>query len=184
MSMLIIGLVGHPSSGKDTAAAYLAQQGFFHISCGDRLRSEMQKLNLPIDRPSVRQFATEQRRQIGAFYPVNLILDQIVEKTVVSGFRNLAEVAYLKERFPENFHLLAIEAPLEARYQRALSRNRVGDDISFAEFKAHEEAERNANPESHELDNVMAKAEYTIENSGTLEELQAKIEKVITLLPF
>lgn len=178
--MHIIGLVGHPSSGKDTAAEYLVKQGFFHISCGDVLRAEMKKLDLPIDRPSIRKFATEQRKKIGAYYPVNMIISTITEKTVISGFRNLAEVSYLKDQFKTKFYLIAIEAPLESRYQRALSRNRTGDNISFEDFKAHEEAERNQNPESHELDNVIAQADYLIENDGSVEDLYKEMERVLT----
>lgn len=180
--MVIIGIVGHPSSGKDTVSHYLASKSFHHISCGDQLRAEMKKLDLPLDRPSIRQFVTEKRKSIGAFYPVNLILDEITDKTVISGFRNVAEVQYLKDRFKDTFKLIAVEAPLQARYQRALLRNREGDNISFTDFKAHEEAEKNTNPESHEVDMVMAQADYTIENNGTLEDLHKKIDELLVIL--
>lgn len=51
--MIIIGLTGHPSSGKDTVAEYIANKGFAHISCGDLLREEMKK---EIYQLTVRQF--------------------------------------------------------------------------------------------------------------------------------
>lgn len=180
--MTIIGITGHPSSGKDTAAEYIASRGFTHVSLGDVLREEMKKVSLPVDRPSIRQFAATQRQKIGAFYPVDLILSRLTDRTVVTGFRNLAEVNYIKERFPAGLTLLAVEAPLQARYERAVARNREGDNISFTDFQAHEEAERNANPESHEVDIVIAQADHLLENSGSLEDLYQKVDKVLEKL--
>lgn len=177
--MTIIGITGHPSSGKDTAAEYVTKQGFTHISLGDVIREEMRKVGLPVDRPSVRQFAITQRQTHGAFYPINLILTRLTDKTIITGFRNMAEVEYIKSRFPENFTLLAVEAPLRARYERAKVRNREGDNISFEEFCAHEEAERDNNPESHEVDKVMAQANYLIENAGSVEDLYLKLHEVL-----
>lgn len=180
--MLIIGLAGHPSSGKDTAGRYLEQKGFFHISCGDLLRDEMKKLGLPIDRPSVREFVTEKRQELGAQYPVDIASQFIKDKTVISGFRNLAEINHLKDKYNDDFTLIGIEAPLKVRYQRALDRNREGDAISFEDFQKHEEAERNAHPESHELDNVLAQADISIVNDGTQEDLYRKIEDTLSTL--
>lgn len=180
--MLIIGLAGHPSSGKDTAGRYLEKKGFFHISCGDLLRAEMTKLGMPIDRPSVRKFVTEKRKQLGAHYPVDIAAQFFKDKTVITGFRNRAEVNYLKERYTTNFILIGIEAPLKVRYERALGRNREGDNISFEDFQKHEEAERNAHPESHELDNVLAEADISIENDGSQEDLYTKIENILLTL--
>lgn len=177
--MIIIGISGHPSSGKDTAAEYIATKGFDHISCGDILREKMVEIGLPTDRPSIRKFVTEQRKNIGAFYPVNIACQRIMNNTVMTGFRNLAEVEYVKNMYKSDFTLIAIQAPLQARYTRALSRNRNGDNISFEDFKVQEEVEKNNNPDSHEVDNVLLRAEYTIENSGSLKEFTEKIDIIL-----
>ena len=177
--MIIIGIAGHPSSGKDTAAEYIASKGFTHISCGDILREEMRQRGLPMDRPSIRAFAIKERQKRGAFYPVDIVCQRINSNTVVTGFRNLAEVDFIKDRFKEHFKLLALQAPLHARYERTLTRDRTGDNISFEEFKIQEEAEKNNNPESHEVDNVLASAHYIIENSGIRPELYRKLDVVL-----
>ena len=179
-NMLIIGIAGHPSSGKDTSAEYIASKGYAHISCGDILREEMKKIGLPTDRPSIRQFVTEKRQEKGAFYPVNIACEMITSDTIITGFRNLAEVAYVRERYKDQFILIALDAPLTARYERALKRNREGDNLTFEEFKSHDEAERNNNPESHEVDNVLVQADYTIENTGTQSDLYQKIDQLLT----
>jgi dephospho-CoA kinase len=177
--MIIIGLTGHPSSGKDTAAEFIASKGFAHISCGDLLREEMKKRNLPIDRPSIRKFAAEERKKRGSFYPVDIACEQVKGNTVITGFRNVAEADYTKNFFKDNFTLVALEAPLHSRYERTISRDRVGDNISFEEFQEQEEAERNNDPESHEVDNVIAKANYIIENSGIRAELYRKLDSLL-----
>ncbi len=177
--MIVIGLTGHPSSGKDTAAEYIASKGFTHISCGDLLREEMKKHNLPIDRPSIRKFAAEERKKRGAFYPVDIACEQITGNSVITGFRNVAEADYTKNFFKDNFTLVALEAPLHSRYERTISRDRIGDNITFEEFKEQEEAERNNDPESHEVDNVIAKANYIIENSGVRPELYRKLDSLL-----
>lgn len=177
--MIIIGVAGHPSSGKDTAAEYIASKGFAHISCGDTIRQEMIEQGLPTDRPSVRVFATTERKKRGAFYPVDIVCEMISGNTVVTGFRNVAEVEYIRERFKKDFVLVAMQAPLEARYERSLLRNRIGDNITLEEFKVQEEAEKNNNPESHEVDNVLALANYIIENSGIRPELYRKLDVLL-----
>jgi dephospho-CoA kinase len=178
--MLIIGIAGHPSSGKDTSAEYIASKGYIHISLGDILREEMKKIGLPIDRPSIRQFVTEKRKEKGAFYPVNLACEKITDNTIITGFRNLAEVAYVRERYKNHFILIALDAPLTARYERALKRDREGDNLTFEEFKEHDEAERNNNPESHEVDNVLAEANYIIKNTGSQSDLYHEIDQLLT----
>lgn len=177
--MIIIGITGHPSSGKDTAAEYISTKGFDHISCGDILREKMIEIGLPTDRPSIRNFATEQRKKIGAFYPVDIACQRVAKNTVMTGFRNLAEVEYVKSKYNSDFTLIAIQAPLQARYIRSLSRNRDGDNISFEDFKIQEEIEKNNNPDSHEVDNVILKAEYIIENSGSVKEFTQKIDCIL-----
>lgn len=72
--------------------------------------------------------------------------------------------------------MVALQAPLHSRYERTVSRDRIGDNITFEEFKEQEEAERNNDPESHEVDNVIAKANYVIENSGIRPELYRKLD--------
>ena len=180
--MIIIGIAGHPSSGKDTSAEYIASKGFFHISLGDILREEMKKLGMPIDRPSIREFVTAERKIKGSHYPTDIACERVNGNTIMTGFRNLAEVDYVRNQFGENFVLVGMEAPLRTRYERILGRKREGDNISFKEFKEHDEAERNNNPESHEVDNVLAQANYIIENTGMRPELYRKIDTLLDQL--
>ena len=118
--MITIGITGHPSSGKDTVADYLQSQGFSHISLGGLIKEEMAKKGIPTDRAHTSIFANEMRKIRGPGYLVEITLEKISEKTIISGLRNVAEVLLLKEKLGKNFILIAVDAPLEIRYQRAL----------------------------------------------------------------
>lgn len=179
--MKIIGVCGQASAGKDTVAHYIADKGFVHISLGDILREEMRKRDLPIDRASMREFAIAERQKRGAFYPADVAAERVQGATIISGMRNTAEVEYLQNKF-SMFCLIAVRAPLRVRYERMGGRNREGDNISFEDFQAQEEAERNNNPETHEVDNVIARAHYRIENSGTLEEMKAQVDAIMEII--
>jgi len=103
----------------------------------------------------------------------------VSEKAVISGIRGTAEVEFFRRRFGPDFLLLVVEAPLATRYARARKRNRPGDDISFEEFRRIEEHERAAVSGAQEVDKVIALADLTVDNSGSLEALTAKLERLL-----
>lgn len=175
--MLVIGIIGQPSSGKDTAANYLASKGFQHIHTSDLIREEMRREGIPTDRAHIHDFVKARRAERGLDYVAREAAEKVAGDCVISGFRNTAEVNVFKNKFGKNFILLAVEAPLELRYERARARNRTGDDISFEQFRAEEEAERRS--ATHEVDNVIAMADHAIANAGSEEELFKQIDEVL-----
>jgi len=175
--MKIIGFTGYPSSGKDTAAEFLATKGFHHISMGDLIRDEMKTLNLPIDRDSVRDYATQKRIERGPGYIAEQACLQVKENTVISGIRNAHEAEIFRKKFPNEFVLITVDAPLETRYKWALGRNREGDQITFEHFKQQQEVERTS--ASQQVDAVIALADKVIVNNGTLEQLKEKISNLL-----
>ena len=173
--MKIIGLTGQPLAGKDTAADLFVSKGFAHFSCGDILREEMHKQGVPVDRAHMGPFAAQAKKERGMGYLVELAADRVTGNTVVSGLRAALEAVILRKRFGNEFTLLAIDAPLEMRYERAQKRGRPGDHISLEEFKRIEEHERAAPSGAQEVDKVIALADKTIDNSGSIEELNKKL---------
>ncbi|HEX4119244.1 MAG TPA: AAA family ATPase [Verrucomicrobiae bacterium] len=173
--MKIIGLCGQPASGKDTAADFFVSKGFAHVSLGDTLRAEMRKQGLATDRAHMSVFAADAKRTRGMSYLGELAANQVSGNTVISGIRGTAEVEFFRRRFGPDFTLLAIDAPLETRYARARARNRTGDDISFEEFRRIEDYERSAASGAQEVDKVIALADCTVDNSGSVEELWEKL---------
>lgn len=182
--MIILGITGYPSSGKDTVANYLVVKGFTHISTGDLIREEMKKKGISLDRAHMQEFANEMRKVHGPGYLALETIKRVSGDTIVSGLRNVFEVKALKERFGGQYVMIALTAPIETRYTWATARKREGDTISFGTFKEQEEAEHYGRPDTQQVDDVIAMADYTIKNTGVKEELLQKVDNLVTRLCF
>jgi dephospho-CoA kinase len=178
--MKIIGLSGQPASGKDTVADLFVSKGFRHVSLGDMLREEMRKQGKPIDRAHMSDFAADAKRTRGIAYLAKLAAEKVSGNTIISGIRGTAEVEFFRRQFGADFMLLVVDAPLQTRYERARKRNRTGDDISFEEFRRIEDHERSAVSGAQEVDKVIALADRTIDNGGSIEALTAKLEGLLS----
>lgn len=131
----------------------------------------------------MRIFSQNKRKEMGNSYPANIAVEKIVGNTVISGPRNAEEVQVFKDKFGKNFMLVAVDAPMEVRYERIKKgRGREGDDIPFSEFKAQEEAERDS--KTHGLNKLLQVADHIIDNSETedkmFDEMNRILEKVTT----
>lgn len=179
---MIIGLTGTFAAGKDAAAEYLKQKGFFYTSLSDLVREECIHQNRPIDRDTCRIVANETREKFGAEYFSKLAIQRIKESgaknALAVSIRNIGEVAELKKN--PDFKLLAIDAPIELRYQRAIARKSEKDQITFETFKAQEEEEMTSKKENEmQIGAILKMADFTIINDGTTRELHVKIDELI-----
>lgn len=179
MERIIIGLVGHPSCGKDTVAEYLANYyGFTHVSLGDLIREHIKLNNLgDPTREKMLEVGNDLRRKNGPGILSEMAISKNTQKLAVSGARSLAEGETLKSAGGK---IICITAPLEARYARAQARGRAGENITLEEFKQAEEKEL-VNPDIHaqNVNAVVAMADYVIENTGTLQDLYKKVDEVL-----
>ncbi|MCX7778972.1 MAG: AAA family ATPase [Patescibacteria group bacterium] len=176
---LILGITGTFSSGKDTVANYLEKKGFFHLSLADLVREECQKKNCYYSRDDLVKEANELRKKYGPGILAKMALERIrdKEKIVISSIRNPGEIEELKKE--GRFFLLALEAPIELRYERAKKRGKIDDAVSFEKFKRQEELERKGNEFQQQLDQVISLADFRIVNDSSLEELYKKVEEVL-----
>ena len=180
---MIIGLTGRSAAGKGTVAECLKKKGYIFHSCSDILRLELKKRNINEDLPNLIDIGNVLRQEEGAGVLgkriLQLIQDNNEEKSLVDSIRNPEEIKELKIA-GSNFVLLAIDAPLEVRYERVKNRGRAGSDISFEEFKKCDEQEfKSDNPKSQQILACMNLADYKINNEGTLEELNTKIDNIL-----
>lgn len=175
---MIIGITGTLSSGKDTVAEYFIGKGFTAFSTADELRSYMEQHKLPLDRDTMRDMGQRVRQEHG---------DDILERwaaakfphgqpVIITAMRHPAGIEYL--RTLPDFFLIAVDAPIELRFERALARGRIGDGVTLDIFRSQEDEERKTVGSAQQLDVVMGMADYVITNNGTLEELHAQLEGV------
>ncbi len=182
MKQVIIGLVGHPSCGKDTVANYLTEKyNFTHVSTGDLVRKYISEQNLgEPTRQLMSTVSAQVRKDNGGDFFINQGLNDPSPRLTISGMRAVAEVEAVKKA---GGLLLAITAPLEVRYQRALARGRVGEDITFEQFKIADAKDSQSNdPNAQNVNAVVARADATLTNTGTLEELHTQVDKIVLQL--
>lgn len=176
---ILIGLTGHPSSGKDTVAAYLVERhGFVMITLSDMIRFYISEHGMgEATRDLLRTTAVMLREEHGADYLMRMALEHEAPRLIISGVRTVGEAENLKQ---SGGVIVSCTAPLEVRYKRAIGRGSSKDNISFEDFVRQEDVEKTStNPEAQNLNGVIAMADYTINNDGSLNDLEEKIESLL-----
>lgn len=180
---MIIGVTGTLAAGKDSVSDYLKQRGFFHFSLSDAVRAECDKRGLPKDRDTLVKIANEMRASAGHDILARLAIEAVNESgadnAVITSIRNPKEVEYLKTQ--PDFIMLAVDAPIELRYERIKKRSRESDFVDFEKFKKQEKIEMAGGAGKQNLAEVMFMANYKLINDGTLENLNEKINKILNL---
>jgi dephospho-CoA kinase len=182
MSKIILGFIGPLASGKDVSKKYLAEKyGASGHRFSTMLRDILNRLYLPITRANMQNLSSDLRRRFGSDTMARVIGEDVKNDNhdiiVVEGIRRLADIITLKD-FP-NFYLISLDADPRIRYDRLVKRSEnVGDATkTYEEFLADHDKEAEA-----EVPAVMKTAKYKIDNSGTLTDLYAQIDKIISLI--
>lgn len=186
MSKIIIGLVGPIAAGKSTTVTILKQKGFTSYSLSDRIREEIQNRNLEITRETLNHVSNELRETVGADVLAKktseLIDKENPDKVVIDSIRNPQEINFLKNHF--GMYIIGLIAPQQKRYDFFANRttNITGID-TWEEFKALDDMELAQSGENKQQVNECLKlADIVIENTGTVEELEQKLEDILKSL--
>lgn len=176
---MIIGIAGPLAVGKDTLAGILAEAGFVNYSYGDALRKICDSRGLAKDIKTLVAVADEIRAKDAAALTKMLLHEmheQGVKDAVLSGIRAPAEARALLAA-PEAI-LVWLDAPIEERYRRVVSRGTERDRLSFEEFKAREEQQMKGIDTQINLLEIRDMATMKISNTGDKEELRKKIRSI------
>ncbi|MEM0202851.1 MAG: AAA family ATPase [Archaeoglobaceae archaeon] len=176
---MIIAFVGYPLAGKSTASEVAKELGIPVVVMGDVVREEAIKRGIEPTAENLGKIAEELRKKEG----MDAIAKRCIPKirshypvVLVDGIRGIAEVMALKKAFG-NVVLIAIEAPLEVRFERAKMRKR-SDDVATIE----DLIERDRREESWGLKKAMEIADFTIENTGDQESFREKVKALLQKL--
>lgn len=172
-----IGLTGTNAAGKGETAGFFQKHGFSYFSLSDQIRKEVKKRGLDLSRDNLINTGNDLRKKYGADILARKIMQEVDEKAVIDSIRNIKEVEFLKTQ--ENFILLAIDAPVEIRYQRSQKRGRNESASSLEEFIQKETKELYGSETRQQLKKCMEMADFLIINDGTLEDLHRKLEMFI-----
>jgi len=170
----LIGLTGTNASGKGEAAAFFMGQGFAYYSQSDVIRDELRRKGLEPTRDNLIREGNDLRQRFGPDIMARRVMEKVSVDSIVDSIRNPSEIEYWRRQ--PNFVLLAIDAPVEVRYQRALARGRDESVTSLEEFTAKEDEEKTRDRNAQQLETCMRMADFVIRNEGTLEEFRKKLE--------
>ncbi len=175
---MVIGLTGTNASGKTTIVNYLISKGFEHYSLSDIIRDELARVGLPPSRENLIRMGNQLRQNKGAAVLSEMIKPKLSGRhAVIDSIRNVFEVRSLQQL--PNFFLVAVDAPAELRFQRAMARNRPENVSSLAEFLAIEQQERTDKLSQQNISACMAMADFHVTNDGDLDQLHRQIDDVL-----
>ena len=193
MKYPIIGLAGTFASGKDTLAHYLVTEfGYLHVSTSDMVRQEAMKAHGSIERPVLHETANELRHTRGAGVFAELAITLFKAKLesgndykgmVVSGLRSLGEANIIKAA---GGTLVFVDAPIETRYKRMISRKRDDETkLTLEEFTAQEARELTVEDESDDaafnISGIKAMSDIVLENGDSLDIFIASAVQALKL---
>lgn len=183
---LIVGIVGTLVSGKSEIAEYLVRKhGFLHLSLATMVHEECRRRGLRSTPDNLQNVGNSLRQT----HDGKVLVDRLRPRMetlpgdsylVVDGIKNPAEVDELR-RWP-NFVLIAVNADQETRLQRARQRSRPDfpdAETRFLELDSRDKGE--GEPEwGQQVNACIEKADFVIENSGSLEDLYLQLEDILT----
>jgi dephospho-CoA kinase len=182
-----IGLTGSMASGKGELAKCLKRIKFTYISLSDIVRDAARHRGIKkLSRQDMQDIGNELRQLGGPGILAKKIREKInstrSKKWIIDGIRNPAEVAELR-KLPQ-FYLIGIKSDPDILIERMNSRNRSTDLAPPAELKEVILREwGNGEPEEgQQVGRCMELADFTIENNGTLKELQKKCQNILATI--
>lgn len=179
MPKVVLGFVGKLASGKAECQKYISdKQDAGSAKFSTSLRDILNRLYLPISRENMQNLSLDLRNRFGGDILARVITEDVKnnshEIVVIDGVRRLEDISSLKDL--PNFHLISIDASSEIRYKRMKLRNEnEGDaDKTLSAFEEDEKREAEL-----QIPEVMAAANYHLDNNGSLEQLYKQIDKIL-----
>ncbi len=182
---MIIGLTGTLAAGKGTVAEYLIGRGFQYYSLSDELRLLLREKGIMPTRDNLTKAGNTLRKRYGPGFLAELAIKRLkgspsISNSVVDSIRNAAEIGALREL--KGFSLVAVDAPVDIRYERARKRGSERDPKSFSEFLTQEKREMAGKSTEQQLAACMREADFTIKNDGDFKKLYKQIELLLEQL--
>ena len=179
MSKLVIGLAGSIGAGKGTAAAYLVRKyGADIFIFSGFLRQILKILHQEPSRTGIGILSKLLRDTYGADIFSRVAVHAIEESEhwiiVIDGVRRISDLDGIREN--PNFKLLYIDADLQTRYERILSRaqNSGDSEKTFEQFLVEEDGETEVS-----IRTLKPYSSCLVENDKTEAEFYAAIDAFV-----
>jgi len=187
---IIIGITGTNGSGKGTVVEILRKKKHFHyFSVRGFITPLVEKKGWPVDRPHMQKLSDELRKNFCPSYITDQLIGQAFkrgDRAIIESFRAIGEVTSAREiakKLHAKFVLLAVHSETNNRYERIQKRGSATDNVSLEEFIEHDKMEADLK-ENHRanIHTCVKMADYTLENNGSFEELEEKVDEFLKTL--
>jgi dephospho-CoA kinase len=179
--MKVVAIVGMAGSGKSEVARVFADNGFARVRFGDVTDAEIKKRDLPLNENNERLVREQLRQERGMAAYAELNLPRITAalqkaNVALDGLYSWEEYIFFKERFGDDFSVVAVWASPGTRYTR-LTRRTIRP-LTPTEAAARDRSEI----ENTNKGGPIAMADFTLTNESALEDLRLQARKVIATL--
>ncbi len=191
-SQKIVALVGMCGAGKSEVADRFVASGFAYLRFGQITLDEVKRRGLEPKEENERPIREEFRAKHGmaAFAILNIPkIDELIaqgKNVLADGLYSWSEYKVLKEKYGSSLVVVAVYAPPAMRYARLEDRrSKYKDDpkMKYRSFSREEAHSRDyAEIEKIEKAGPIAMADYTVMNTGSLQELDEQVGEIIKLL--
>lgn len=176
----ILGLVGTPGAGKSAVSEYIIKNyGGEPFRFSDYLAHVLNKMNLQKSRENMIKLSVILRKEFGEDLFSHAVACDAVRSdsslVIVDGIRRPEDLAAFRPL--PNFQLIAVNADAKIRYERMKHRGEKSGEtnMTWEEFETTEKA-----PTEITIPETMTFANHVIMNDGTVEELHAKIDEIMS----
>ena len=182
MNKIILAVVGLAGAGKTESTEYVIKKtGWPKIYFGQAVVDEVARRGLPLNEANERLVREEFRAKdgIGAMAIANLPkVKELYEKSnvIIESLYSWEEYLIIKKEFGENFKVLAIYTSFDTREKRML--NRPHRPLSKEQLQSRDVSQI----ENLHQAGPIARADWTIVNEGSKEQLYLEIDKVLNNL--
>jgi dephospho-CoA kinase len=180
--MLIIGITGTLGSGKGAIVDFLVREKeFLHFSVRSFISEEIIRRGMTVNRDSMVLVANDLRKNNSPSYITDCLYEKAVfngKNSVIESIRTPGEIYSLHQK--GRFYLIAVDADPGIRYERIKQRHSETDHIDYETFLENEKREMDStDPNAQNLSKCIQLADYKLWNSGTLEQLNRKVEGIL-----
>ena len=177
----IISIVGMAGAGKSELARIFEAHGFKKVRFGDITDEELKSKGLELSEENERLVRYQLRKDHGmaAYSKLNLPrIDSSLKSSnvVVDGLYSWEEYTLLKDRYGEDFSVLAVWASPATRHKRLTCRIERSLTLEQATSRDKEEIEK------INKGGPIAMADFTIINEASLRDLEREVERVLSVL--
>ncbi|MGI6589176.1 MAG: AAA family ATPase [Candidatus Iainarchaeum sp.] len=186
----LVCVVGMTGSGKSVVSDYLVSKGYSYLRFGQITMDIIKERCLEPNEVNERSVREGIRREhgMGAYALLNIPkFDELLKKgsVVGDGLYSWSEYKILREKYGEQLVVVAVFAPPKLRYSRLVNRTLLSTDVNLKNRPATFDSARSrdfAEIENIEKGGPIAMSDFTLVNTGSVEELISQLEKVLPLI--